>query len=217
MTGMLRTTLVVACSLWLACTATAADARAEQVLRAQERLDALGLSPGPIDGLIGPRTRDALRAFQRQNDLPATGQLDWQTQIALSASVRIVGGDSEAPVPRSAPVPAVSISPLPAPEAPAPGPFGTEAGRDDLDTPGRSHGAAPAEAAAAMAGVSEPPAGPRPDTATAPAPPREEGGRLGRAMAAIVLGLAAAAAWGGLVLWWLRQRARRADPATVEE
>ena len=39
----------------------------------QEALTARGYNPGPVDGIIGAGTRAALRAWQRDNDLPADG------------------------------------------------------------------------------------------------------------------------------------------------
>jgi membrane-bound lytic murein transglycosylase B len=39
----------------------------------QEQLAARGYSPGPADGIIGPRTRTALRAWQQAEGLPADG------------------------------------------------------------------------------------------------------------------------------------------------
>ncbi|MHA1553277.1 MAG: peptidoglycan-binding protein, partial [Alphaproteobacteria bacterium] len=44
-----------------------------------------GFDPGPRDGLIGPRTRDAVIAFQRQKGLTADGRID-QTLLAALAS-----------------------------------------------------------------------------------------------------------------------------------
>ena len=111
----LRALLVVACGLWLAFAAPPADAQTQPVLQAQERLAALGLSPGPIDGVLGDRTREALRSFQRRHDLPVTGELDWQTRTALAATVRTAPAGSSAPVPRAVPVPDIAISALPAP------------------------------------------------------------------------------------------------------
>jgi hypothetical protein len=49
----------------------------------QGRLDHLGFQPGPIDGVPGPRTRIALRRFQIEYDLPATGEPDSQTRERL--------------------------------------------------------------------------------------------------------------------------------------
>jgi len=52
-------------------------------MSAQERLARLGYSPGPIDGVIGAQTRDAIADFQNDNRLPATGNLDTATVRAL--------------------------------------------------------------------------------------------------------------------------------------
>lgn len=49
----------------------------------QVRLDDIGLSPGLIDGRVGPKTRLATRAFQRVRKLPITGELDSATAQAL--------------------------------------------------------------------------------------------------------------------------------------
>ncbi len=50
----------------------------------QLALDRLGFSPGNIDGLSGPQTRTALRAFQSSVGLSATGQLDANTRQRLA-------------------------------------------------------------------------------------------------------------------------------------
>ena len=42
----------------------------------QDRLKRLGYDPGPVDGLWGSRTRDAILAFQRRAGLDASGTLD---------------------------------------------------------------------------------------------------------------------------------------------
>lgn len=52
---------------------------------AQAALLYLGIDPGPIDGLRGRRTRSALIQFQEQSGLPATGELDRDTESALLA------------------------------------------------------------------------------------------------------------------------------------
>lgn len=49
----------------------------------QEMLTALGYKPGPIDGKPGPRTREALKQFQKDAGLPATGLLDAETTQRL--------------------------------------------------------------------------------------------------------------------------------------
>lgn len=56
---------------------------AEDVKHAQEALKSAGHDPGPIDGKIGPQTRQALKAFQGSNGLKETGTLDAQTAKKL--------------------------------------------------------------------------------------------------------------------------------------
>jgi len=56
---------------------------AEDVKKLQEALKAKGHDPGPVDGIVGPKTRAALKAFQEASGLKATGQLDDQTAEKL--------------------------------------------------------------------------------------------------------------------------------------
>lgn len=56
-----------------------------QVRAAQQRLAELGYWPGSVDGIMGPRTRSAIKAFQEQQRLPETGRLDEATRAALQA------------------------------------------------------------------------------------------------------------------------------------
>jgi rare lipoprotein A len=48
----------------------------DQVKQAQEALKMEGLHPGPVDGVVGPRTRQALRVYQARAGIPQTGTLD---------------------------------------------------------------------------------------------------------------------------------------------
>jgi peptidoglycan hydrolase-like protein with peptidoglycan-binding domain len=76
-----RFLLGVLCLVWWPVAATAyGDWRIGQ---AQERLKALGFTPGPIDGVLGPRTKAALRRYQAQHGLPATAVLDEATRTSL--------------------------------------------------------------------------------------------------------------------------------------
>jgi hypothetical protein len=54
-----------------------------RVGQAQELLTEAGLNPGPIDGLLGPQTRAALRRYQASHGLPETGVLDAATHESL--------------------------------------------------------------------------------------------------------------------------------------
>jgi Putative peptidoglycan binding domain/LysM domain len=51
----------------------------------QARLTSLGYDCGGADGELGPQTRDALRRFQRDEGLDATGEPDGATRDALLA------------------------------------------------------------------------------------------------------------------------------------
>ena len=44
-----------------------ADTRDEGMSGIQMRLRNLGFDPGPIDGIVGPRTTAAIRAFQKKH------------------------------------------------------------------------------------------------------------------------------------------------------
>jgi murein L,D-transpeptidase YcbB/YkuD len=59
----------------------------EQVKSAQKALQDKGKDPGPIDGIMGPKTMAALRAFQKDQNLPQTGRLDDQTRDKLGVSL----------------------------------------------------------------------------------------------------------------------------------
>jgi hypothetical protein len=54
----------------------AISATGNVVYEVQRKLKARGFDPGTIDGRFGPRTRKALQAYQRDADLPPTGEID---------------------------------------------------------------------------------------------------------------------------------------------
>lgn len=53
------------------------------IRQAQEHLKAAGFDPGPVDGLFGEQTQDALRQYQAARSLPVTGILDEAVRKAL--------------------------------------------------------------------------------------------------------------------------------------
>ncbi len=84
----------------------------------QHRLAELGYDVGEVDGLLGPKTRSALRAFQADRDLSVTGLPDGDTQRALSAaqpsrseSVARLPGD-DPPSLEAVPLGPVEVAPL---------------------------------------------------------------------------------------------------------
>ena len=59
----------------------------EDIRRAQEALKAKGYDPGAVSGNLHAGTQEALRRFQKANNLPMTGVLDAKTADKLGVSV----------------------------------------------------------------------------------------------------------------------------------
>jgi hypothetical protein len=64
----------------------------QDVKKAQEALKNKGHDPGSIDGILGPQTHQAIRAFQNASGLKETGRLDLETAKKLGVEK---GGSSE--------------------------------------------------------------------------------------------------------------------------
>jgi len=60
----------------------------KQIQEAQKLLKNAGFNPGPIDGILGPRTRAAIRQYQAKHGLPETGSLDEATRAVLDRKDR---------------------------------------------------------------------------------------------------------------------------------
>ena len=58
----------------------------EQVKAVQKALQDKGMDPGPIDGIMGPKTTAALKAFQKDQKLAESGRLDDQTREKLGVT-----------------------------------------------------------------------------------------------------------------------------------
>jgi hypothetical protein len=63
---------------------------------AQQRLAELGWYDGDVDGIAGPRTRDAISAFQTASDIEADGVLGAATRDALEADDAVTRAEHEA-------------------------------------------------------------------------------------------------------------------------
>jgi peptidoglycan hydrolase-like protein with peptidoglycan-binding domain len=66
----------------------AATAIYDYTVALQTDLRTAGYYSGPIDGVYGPTTADAVKKLQTANNLPATGWADQATAAALDAAVR---------------------------------------------------------------------------------------------------------------------------------
>lgn len=81
--------------------------RSEDVKTLQVKLAAVGYSPGPIDGLFGPQTLTAVKAFQTARGLNPDGIVGPDTWGALLALT--------APLPQLPPIPMKKPAPAPVP------------------------------------------------------------------------------------------------------
>ncbi|QJF50497.1 caspase family protein [Roseobacter ponti] len=105
-----------------------------QLRGVQSALNARGFDAGPVDGLIGARTRNAISVFQSASGLAATGVLNKSTLAALNFD--------PAASPRPAPDAATpAAQPAPAARSAARDRFisGREAEKHDADTLSRLH------------------------------------------------------------------------------
>lgn len=53
------------------------------VKQVQIALRNAGYNPGPVDGRMGKRTSEAVKAYQKSNNLAATGKVDKETWVLL--------------------------------------------------------------------------------------------------------------------------------------
>ncbi|MBB6281955.1 S41 family peptidase [Geobacillus subterraneus] len=63
------------------------DMNDEQIANAQKMLKGLGFDPGRTDGYFSKETETAVKAFQKANQLPATGRIDETTADVLQAKI----------------------------------------------------------------------------------------------------------------------------------
>lgn len=59
----------------------------QDVKATQQALQQKGYNPGPIDGMMGPRTREALKSFQTASGLETTGTLNAATAEKLGVDL----------------------------------------------------------------------------------------------------------------------------------
>lgn len=56
----------------------------QDVMRLQLILQSLGYDPGPIDGIFGPRTKNAVMRFQRDNGITVDGIVGPETMRVIN-------------------------------------------------------------------------------------------------------------------------------------
>jgi hypothetical protein len=78
----------------------------------QKALQKLGFDPGKIDGIMGPHTQKAIKAFQQANGLTPDGIVGPKTQAALAKALQ---GGPPAGAAAASPTPAAAAAPASAP------------------------------------------------------------------------------------------------------
>ena|SRR5438132_4937317 len=78
--------------LTLSLPAAASALSHDDIHKVQQGLTDKGFYHGQIDGLIGPRTRQAIGEYQKSENLPVTRQLDVETAGKLGVGPESIGG-----------------------------------------------------------------------------------------------------------------------------
>jgi peptidoglycan hydrolase-like protein with peptidoglycan-binding domain len=73
----------------------------DKVKEVQEALKGNGFDPGTADGVIGPKTNQAIRDFQKSKNLQATGRIDERTASALGVGDMSGAGGRSSSMPSS--------------------------------------------------------------------------------------------------------------------
>jgi peptidoglycan hydrolase-like protein with peptidoglycan-binding domain len=68
------------------------DISSDDIMKVKVALKAKGVDPGPITGTMDSKTEQALREFQKANNLPVTGKVDQQTAAKLGVTLSSAGG-----------------------------------------------------------------------------------------------------------------------------
>jgi hypothetical protein len=69
----------------------------DQIQQLQERLKAEGVDPGPVDGVMNPRTEAALRNIRRNSGYPSLARPMRQPSDACKSSLPLVAGEAGSP------------------------------------------------------------------------------------------------------------------------
>jgi peptidoglycan hydrolase-like protein with peptidoglycan-binding domain len=64
----------------------------QDIKKIQESLIDKGYDTGKVDGILGPRTREGIRQYQKSEKLPVTGNLDVETAGKLGVGPDSAGG-----------------------------------------------------------------------------------------------------------------------------
>jgi peptidoglycan hydrolase-like protein with peptidoglycan-binding domain len=79
--------------LGLSLAPTASAASSEEITKVQKSLIDKGYDAGPVDGVLGPRTRSGIRQYQTSEKMTVTGRLDVETAGKLGVGPESIGGE----------------------------------------------------------------------------------------------------------------------------
>src|SRR5262245_55639321 len=68
-------------------TASTSQVSSDDIKNVKEALKMKGIDPGPINGTLDSKAQQALRQFQKANDLPVTGAVDQLTALKLGVTL----------------------------------------------------------------------------------------------------------------------------------
>ena len=85
------------------------------VAEVQKKLTELGYEPGPLDGVMGPKTREAVRRYQMVEGLPVDGRVTQPLLVRLTGSAAALEPSPVDGTSRAGEAPAVGIAFGPAP------------------------------------------------------------------------------------------------------
>jgi peptidoglycan hydrolase-like protein with peptidoglycan-binding domain len=105
----------------------------EDVRAVQQALQQAGHDPGTTDGLWGDQSRSAMRDFQQEEGIPASGNIDFQSLRALQLFDTVMGEGAG---------PDAGMQPRTQPDAPTPG---AQPGAPDPDQPQPGEPGAPGQ------------------------------------------------------------------------
>ena len=72
-----------------------AVSHSQDITKVQESLRDKGYYHAQVDGVLGPQTREAIRQYQKSENLPVTGRLDAETAGKLGVGPESIGGGFE--------------------------------------------------------------------------------------------------------------------------
>ena len=93
---MLKLLFTSALAISLSIVPAALAQGSDYVRHVQQALKDKGFNPGPVDGINGPRTRAAVRDYQKQQSLTANGELGAETLTSLGVKKGTAGEHMDA-------------------------------------------------------------------------------------------------------------------------